>query len=143
MAFYFCSISFKPYLNAAATYRTLQRGGIGYSSNLGVVICCRDSLVEHYHAVVTIEEDVADVDGHGAGSVGGKCGIKVFVFLVAVEFSHVQCHRQKSIEGLCGGVVGQFGSEIGSANGEFEGRVLDAQSCQPGFKLVIGVAVEA
>ena len=83
------------------------------------------------------------MDGSGAGGVGGKSGVQVLVLLVAVEFGHIEGHRQKGVEGLSGGVVGQFSREVGAPDGEFEGCVLDAQSCQPGFKLVIGVAVEA
>lgn len=40
------------------------------------------------------------------------------------------------------GVVGQFGNEIGSANGQFERSLLDAKACEPGFELVRGIAVE-
>lgn len=119
----------KPYLNTATTYCTLQRGGGGYPSNHGVAVTGCEGLVKYHYTVVAVEEDIAGVDGSGAGGIGGKCGIKVLVLLVAVEFGHVQGHGQKCIEGLGGGVVGQFGGEIGAGNGEFEGHILDAEAC--------------
>ena len=83
------------------------------------------------------------MNGSGTSRVGGKCGINVLVFLVAVEFGHIEGHRHKGVEGLSGGVVGQFGCEIGAGNGHFERRILDAEAREPCFELVRGIAVEA
>ena len=83
------------------------------------------------------------MNGSGTSRVGGKCGINVLVFLVAVEFGHIEGHRHKGVEGLSGGVVGQFGGEIGAGNAHFERRILDAEAREPCFELVRGIAVEA
>lgn len=64
------------------------------------------------------------------------------VFFVAVQFGHVQGHGQEGVEGLGGGIVGQFGGEDGVSDGQLERSVLDSQSCQPGFQPVCGVAVQ-
>lgn len=83
------------------------------------------------------------MNGSGTSRVDGKCGINVLVFLVAVEFGHIEGHRHKGVEGLSGGVVGQFGCEIGAGNGHFERRILDAEAREPCFELVRVIAVEA
>lgn len=83
------------------------------------------------------------MNGSGTSRVGGKCVINVLVFLVAVEFSHIQGHRQKSVKGLGSSVVGQFGRKVGASNGQFERCVLDAKAYEPGFELIRGISVEA
>ena len=84
----------------------------------GIAVGSCESLVEDHHAVVAIEHNVACVDGINFSAVGGERLGEVVVFLVVVQFLHLQRQGQKGSEGFGGAVLLHLSSETPVTDGE-------------------------
>ena len=77
-----------------------------------------ECLVEDHHAVVPVEHNVARVDSVNVGAIGGERLREVVVFLVAVQFLHLQRQGQQGSEGFSGAVLLHRSCETPVTNGE-------------------------